>query len=36
MKFTLRPQAREDLRLLLEYIAKENPQAAYRMRDAVL
>lgn len=36
MKFFFRPQAKQDLDLLLQYIAKDNMDAAHRMRDAIL
>ncbi len=36
MSFLFRPQALDDLRTLLEHIAKESPQAALRMRDRIL
>ena len=36
MIFTLLPQAEEDLREQLEYITQDSPDAAHRVREAVI
>ena len=36
MTFSLRPQAQQDLAQLLEHIALDNIDAAYRVRDAIM
>ena len=36
MIFTLLPQAEDDLRNQLEYIAQDNPNAAHRVREAII
>ncbi len=36
MSFFIRPRAQRDLTELLEYIAKDNHVAIYRVRDAIM